>query len=126
MPNIRLCGPLVVALWLRVIWVDELTAEIVAPTGMPVPPTDWPTFRVFAPMNVRFAMLLLAVALLASVMLADVGIAELFVPPGMPVPVTDWPTNRLVVVDSPVTDFDPLVSVPVKRVDNPVTDAEPL
>ena len=56
-----------------------------------------------------------AVAVAESVMvLVELLIDRIVVPDGMPVPVMLWPTASPVVLLIPVTDADPLVSVPVK------------
>jgi len=65
--------------------------------------------RLWEPLTVAFAeSVMVAVKLL---------IVWIVVPYGMPVPVTGSPTNSPVVLLRPVTDADPLVSVPVKVVD---------
>jgi len=64
--------------------------------------------RLWEPLTVAFAeSVMVAVKLL---------IVWIVVPDGMPVPVTVSPTTSPVVLLMPVTEFDPLVSVPMKVV----------
>ena len=59
----------------------------------------------------------LAVAFAESVMAVALLTVRIVAPDGMPVPVTYSPATRPVVLVMPVTDGDPLVSLPVKVVE---------
>ena len=101
--NVRLLDPLVVALLLSVICVDELIAAIVVPAGMPVPVTDSPTNSpavldspvTTGELNVRLLDPLAVAAVVRVIVPAVEPIEAIVSPAGMPVPVTYSPTYRV-------------------------------